>query len=87
MKTGLPGGPVFLWIRPAGVRIQRVQKVQKVQRVVVGAYGASMDKPFTTALAGEGKQANRAYGAMEMHPFCRLRRRLPRRGRFALRFP
>ena len=34
------------------------------------------------ALAGGGKQANRAYGAMEMHPFCRLRRRLPRRGRF-----
>ena len=28
-----------------------------------------------------------ALRAMEMHPFCRLRRRLPRRGRFALRFP
>ena len=38
-----------------GVRVQRVQKVQKVQRVVVGAYGASMDKTFTTALTGEGK--------------------------------
>ena len=54
MKTELPGGPVFLWTRPLGVRIQ---KVQKVQRVVVGAYGASMDKTFITALAGEGKAA------------------------------
>jgi len=45
-----------------GVKVQRVQKVQKVQRVVVGTYGASMDKTFTTTLAGEGenKQANRA---------------------------
>ena len=34
----------------------------------------------------DGKQANRPAG-VEMHPFCRLRRRLPRRGRFALCLP
>jgi len=81
------GVQIFLWkwTRPAGVRVQRVQKVQKVQkvqRVVVGGFAASMNKTITTALADEGKPYNRAYGAMEMHPFCRLLRRLPRRGRF-----
>ena len=50
MKTGLPGGPVFLWTRPLGVRVQRVQKVQKVQRVVVGGYAANINKTFTTGL-------------------------------------
>ncbi len=55
---------------------------------VVGAFknemkGAMMIKPYNRP-AGEGKQANLAAG-VEMHPFCRLRRRLPRRGRFALR--
>ena len=44
--------------------------------------GASMIKPLQPPWRAEGKHANRAYGAMEMHPFCRLRRRLPRRGRF-----
>ena len=59
MKTGLPGGPVFLWTRPLGVRVQRVQKVQKVQRVqkvqkvqrvVVGGYAANINKTFRTGL-------------------------------------
>jgi hypothetical protein len=36
----------------------------------------------TTALTGEGKQANRAFGALEMHPYPRLRRYFPRRGKF-----
>ena len=45
--------------------------------------GAIMIKPYNRP-AGEEKQANRPAG-VEMHPFCRLRRRLPRRGRFALR--
>ena len=44
----------------------------------VGACGASFDKTFTTALTGEGKQADRAYGPMEMHPNPRLRRYFPR---------
>ena len=51
-----------LWTRPAGVRVQKVQKVQKVQRVKVGGCAASFYKTFTTALAGEGKQANRPVG-------------------------
>ena len=34
---------------PCGPEVQRVQKVQKVQRVVVGAFGASLDK---TAIVG-----------------------------------
>ena len=33
---------------------------------------------------GRGEQANRACGAMEMHPDPRLRRYFPRRGKFAL---
>ena len=57
-----------------GVRVQRVQRVQKVQRGVVGDCAASLYKTFTTALAGEGKQANHAFGMMEMHPYPRLRR-------------
>ena len=51
-----------------GVRVQKVQKVQKVQRVKVGGCAASFYKTFTTALAGEGKQANRPVGD-KMHPF------------------
>ena len=35
-----------------------------------------MDKTFITALTGEGKPYNRACSAREMHPFCRLQRRL-----------
>ena len=57
-----------LWTRPAGVRVEKVQKVQKVQRVKVGGCAASFYKTFTTALAGEGKQANRPVGD-KMHPF------------------
>jgi len=60
-----PLGPGFKWTRPVGVRVQRVQKVQKVQRVVVGGCAANLYKTFTTALR-----------ALEMHPFCRLRRHL-----------
>ena len=52
----------------AGVRVQRVQRVQKVQRVVVGGSAASLYKTFIIALAGEGKQANRAYGARKYTP-------------------
>ena len=57
-----------LWTRPTGVRVQRVQRVQKVQRVVVGGSAASLYKTFIIALAGEGKQANRAYGARKYTP-------------------
>ena len=32
-----------------------------------------------------GKPYNRAFGAMEMHPYPRLRRYFPRRGKSALR--
>ena len=55
----------------------------------------NIKKTFTTGLCPRenkltalraGKQANRTCGAWEMHSFCRLRRRLPRRGRFALCF-
>ena len=42
-------------------------------------------KPYNRASPVENRKT--ALRAMEMHPFCRLRRRLPRRGRFALRFP
>ena len=35
-----------------------------------------MIKPLQPPWRAEGKHANRAYGAMEMHPFCRLWRRL-----------
>ena len=45
----------------------------------------SAAKPYNRASPVENRQT--ALRAMEMHPFCRLRRRLPRRGRFALRFP
>ena len=54
--------------RPLGVRVQRVQRVQKVQRGLVGGCAASLYKTFIIALAGEGKQANRAYGARKCTP-------------------
>ena len=62
-----------LWTCPAGVRVQKVQKVQKVQRVKVGGCAASFYKTFTTALAGEGKQANRPVGG-ENHTIAPLAR-------------
>ena len=34
----------------------------------VGGFAASMDKTFTTALAGEGKQANRPNGRRKFTP-------------------
>ena len=48
-------------------------------RVVVGRpfkneEGRHYDKTFATALTGEGKQANHAFGVMEIHPYPRLRR-------------
>ena len=49
---------------------------------MVGGCAASLYKTFTTALTGEGKQANHAFGMMEMHPYPRLRRYFPRRGKF-----
>ena len=56
-------------------------------RVVVGRpfkneEGRHYDKTFATALMGEGKQANHAFGVMEIHPYPRLRRYFPRRGKF-----
>ncbi len=36
--------------------------------------GRHYDKTFATALTGEGKQANHAFGVMEIHPYPRLRR-------------
>ena len=68
--------------RAFGARVQRVQRVQKVHRGVVGGSAAIMNKNFKTALTGEGKQANHAFGMMEMHPYPRLRRYFPRRGKF-----
>ena len=52
------GSPLF--IKPynyghtlSGVRVQRVQRIHRVQRVVVmGGCAASINKTFTTALAG-----------------------------------
>ena len=43
-------------------------------------------KPYNRPV-GRGKQANRAFGPMEMHPYPRLRRYFPRRGKSALRLP
>jgi len=51
-----------------GVRVQKVQKVQRVQRVKVGGFAAIMNKTFATALTGEGKPYNRAYGARKCTP-------------------
>ena len=51
-----------------GARVQRVQKVQKVQRELVGGSAAIMNKNFKTALTGEGKPYNRAYGAGKCTP-------------------
>ena len=68
--------------RAFGARVQRVQRVQKVQKVLVGGCAAIMNKNFKTALTGEGKQANHAFGMMEMYPYPRLRRYFPRRGKF-----
>ena len=67
----------------AGVRVQKVQKVQKVQRVLVGGCAAIMNKTFATALTGEGKPYNRAYGAGKCTPFGAAHH-FPRRGKFAL---
>ena len=72
-----------------GVRVQRFHKVQRVQRVQRGWYRRFAAMSFIAAYRRQRcqrqrKPNNRACGALEMHPFCRLRRRLPRRGRFAL---
>ena len=45
-------------------------------RVMVGGCAASMYKTIQPPWRAKGKQANRAFGAWEMHPFCRLWRRL-----------
>ena len=45
-----------------------MQKVQRVQRVKVGGFAAIMNKTFATALTGEGKPYNRAYGARKCTP-------------------
>ena len=50
-----------------------------------GTMGAGHFSQFARGVAAKGKPYNRA-SPVEMHPFCRLRRRLPRRGRFALHF-
>ena len=47
-------------------------------RVVAGALqkkGRHYDKTFATALTGEGKQANHAFGVMEIHPYPRRRQK------------
>ncbi len=67
------------------MRVQRVQKVQRVQR---GWYRPSGDE-YIAALwrqrcRRQRKPNNRACGALEMHPYPRLRRYFPRRGKFAL---
>ena len=43
-----------------------------VQRVVVGACGASLIKPLQPPWRAKGKQASRACGPMEMHPYPRF---------------
>ncbi len=63
-----------------GVRVQRVQKVQKVQRVVVGGCAANLYKTFTTALRAE-KTIQPRLQREEIHPYPRLRRDFPRRGK------
>ena len=73
-----------LWDTPAGVRVQRVQMVHKVQRGRWAAAPSVTRKPYNRP-AGVEKTSQPRLRAPEMHPFCRLRRRLPRRGRFALR--
>ena len=50
-----------------------------------GTMGAGHFSQFARGAAAKEKPYNRA-SPVEMHPFCRLRRRLPRRGRFALHF-
>ena len=46
--------------------------MQKVQRVLVGGCAAIINKTVQPALTGGGKHANRACGAMEMHPYSRF---------------
>ena len=73
-----PVGPKFDRAAPDGLGLTAPEG----PRVVVGGFAAGYYKTFITALAGEGKQANRAFGAREMHPYPRLRRYFPRRGKF-----
>ena len=40
---------------------------------------------FYNSASRNGKPYNRAYGALEMHPYPRLRRYFPRRGKFSCR--
>ena len=49
----------------------------------VGGFAAIMNKTFATALTGEGKPYNRAYGAGKCTPFGAAHH-FPRRGKFAL---
>ena len=44
--------------------------------------GASMIKPLQPPLRAKGKHANHAFGVLEMHPYPRLRRYFPRRGKY-----
>ena len=54
------GSPLFIKLYNyghtlSGVRVQRIQRIHRVQRVVVmGGCAASINKTFTTALAGGG---------------------------------
>jgi hypothetical protein len=45
-----------------------------------------MIKPLQPPWRAKGKQANRACGVREMHPYPRLRRYFPRRGKFWRRY-
>ena len=82
--------------RPAGVRVQRVRPaksglVQRVQRVVVGGCAANIYKTkqppwrarenMQTAFQTEKTIKPRLWRE-GMHPYPRLRRYFPRRGRF-----
>ncbi len=64
----LPAGPLW-WLAPPPFPLFR------------GHYGRWAFESICVFGDNAGKPYNRA-SPVEMHPFCRLRRRLPRRGRF-----
>mgnify|MGYP000117435322 CR=1 FL=1 len=91
---------IFLWTCLAGVKVHSVQKVLRFDAPMArGLWWAAAPpvciKPLQPGCrpgktgkppCGRGKPYNRAFGAREIHPYPRLRRYFPRRGKSALHF-
>ena len=91
---------IFLWKCLAGVKVHSVQKVLRFDAPMArGLWWAAAPpvciKPLQPGCrsgktgkppCGRGKPYNRAFGAREIHPYPRLRRYFPRRGKSALHF-